>query len=110
MMAIFVTAFALAPAGTLDEVERNAKAEAERNPARPPKWLERISPEVARSAAKPDPRTQTIVSSRPFLLWTGIMGLALASVFLGTVIGSAGWLSATLLAFGISGRWPPARA
>jgi hypothetical protein len=73
-------------------------------PPQPPEWLKKITPP---NAQQPAPITNSLIRSRAFTIWTGVMGvsftIALASAYAGTL----GWGASMLLLYGATGAWLP---
>ena len=92
---------ALARARAAQEAESKRQAE-----AGPPEWLSKISPEGAKAATRSDPTTERIMNSRPFTLYFGLIGGAIACAIAAAIAGTLGWGASLLLAFAATGRWP----
>lgn len=94
---------ALAPPGTLEEMRATMVSAQAQETAELPEWLQRMS---SQAAQRPNPVTDSVINSPAFTILFGLLGLAIASVIMGTMAGTVGWLGALLLGFGLSGRWP----
>jgi hypothetical protein len=94
----FLVGVALMPRSALRELQGSVVAA--QDTARAPEWLTRVFP----NAGRPDPTTRQLLKSPVFLGFGGAVGLGFASVFLGSIAGSAGWLGAVLLGYAFSRR------
>lgn len=96
------------PPGVFESARKDAIAERRRHPPRVPRLLQRIAPP---SPAAPLIQAETdSLANTPTFFWTAaVVGGIMACGLLGAVVGSMGWGGATLVAFGILGRWPGGR-
>lgn len=91
----------LLPPGTLGQIESESAAARAEPSARPPEWVTRVFPQATQ---RPDPVTERVINSRAFTLYFGLLGLAIAFLFLGTIAGTVGWIGFQLLVFALRGR------
>jgi hypothetical protein len=96
----FAVLVAALPRGALE----NAMADAEaRQDSSRPEWVERMAP----SSAPQNAAAERIVESKPAQIYFGLIGVGLASLFFGTIAGSAGWGATMLGGYAATGRWLP---
>ncbi len=95
----FLLIFINLPEGALTDALAAAESA---EPPPQPEWLERFAPYSAPS----DPSIERIVTSKPATLYFGLIGVGLACLLLGSVVGSLGWAVTFLLGYAVCGRWP----
>ncbi len=98
---IGVVVASIAPTGSMDAARRRADstaAVAAKQP--PPAWLDRLSPGLAERAA-----AQRSSSGAPINASTMVIGAVVLIGFVGSFVGTIGWIGAALLVFSVKGRW-----
>lgn len=73
-------------------------------PPQPPEWLKKITPP---NAQQPTPITNSLIRSRAFTIWTGVMGVSFAIALASAYAGTLGWGASILLLYGATGTWLP---
>lgn len=97
------------PRDTFDRARENA-IEAERHPAPPPAWVQRMFPPTPASAAA-QKQTEQLFRSRGFFLYSLLFGLLFGSAMIGMFVGTTAWGAALAIAYAVRGRGladPPA--
>ena len=96
---VLVAVFSLMPTSPLQELQ-NPAVQAQADTSATAAWLRRTFPQTARS----DSAAQEMMKAPGFLAVTLAISLLFASIFLGAIGGSAGWLGSVLLAYAFGGR------
>ena len=73
-------------------------------PPAPPEWLRKITPP---NAQQQTPLTNSIIKSRAFTIWTGVMGVSFTVALAAAYAGTLGWGASLLLLYGMAGSWLP---
>jgi hypothetical protein len=107
-MLIVFGAFAMQlPSDTFRELGRSLDSAQAAPPPPPPEWLRKITPP---STQKQSPIASSLVKSRAFTIWTGVMGVTFTIALLAAYAGTLGWGASLLLLYGATGTWLPRAA
>jgi hypothetical protein len=107
----FGVAFASLPPGAFARMERQRR-ENQSKVQKMPAWFERTFPDAAKRSAAPSttpPGAEQWMQSTAVRVWMMLAGGALVCLTLGGLAGTAGWASAILVGYALTGRWPPSR-
>lgn len=99
-------AAARAPDGFMDTVRQQVAEERERR-QKDPSSIERVVQRLApASGASPavELRARAVTESKPFIIWTMIIGGGFAVALGAVLVGSTAWVGMKLIIFGITGR------
>ncbi|HUQ81163.1 MAG TPA: hypothetical protein VM076_08500 [Gemmatimonadaceae bacterium] len=103
LMVVAVVASQM-PRGSFRNFSRALDSAQTAPPPTPPEWLKKITPP---NAQQQTPITNSIIRSRAFTIWTGVMGVSFAVALAAAYAGTLGWGAGLLLLYGMSGSWLP---
>jgi hypothetical protein len=92
------------PANMYGEMRRMLDSAQAAPPPPPPEWLRKITPP---NAQQQTPITNSLIKSRAFTIWTGVMGVTFTVALLAAYAGTLGWSASLLLLYGATGQWLP---
>lgn len=107
--AAFVTlALVRAPSGSLEKARQEAVTRQEQHPTKMPAWVQRYVPQTQPPRQVTDAANR-LTYSRPFFWWIMATTVVLGGVVFGAFEGTLAWGGASLLLYGVRGRWPSAQ-
>lgn len=99
----FAVALSRLPAGYIETVQQQAAIRQQREPSAIEQALRRVS-SASPSQAAVEEKTRDLTRSKPFFLWITIMSSIVGAGIGGLLLGSMGWVGATLVMFGVTGK------
>lgn len=102
---VFGFALLRMPAGYIESVQQQA-ALRQREPSAIEQALHRVSSASAPQAAMEE-RTRELARSKAFVWWSTIMAGIVGAAMAGMLLGTMGWVGATLMSFGFWGGCQP---
>ena len=106
-VAVLVVVVAVAsqmPGSSFRDFTRAVDSAQAAAPPAPPEWLRKITPP---NAPQQTPLTNSIIKSRAFTIWTGVMGVSFTVALAAAYADTLGWGASLLLVYGMSGSWLP---